>query len=132
MNAGEPGKEPANPERKDEMAGTKVISTKLFFLEEDHLSDEEFEKRNRLMLISSVFFMIAGPLFIYFGLYRLTWPYTVKWGALSAAVGFLILMFAFSLWEDRQTMAMRRLFRKENRELREMLVKLEEERKKDS
>ena len=75
--------------------------------------------------------MIAGPLFTYYGFYLLTWPYTVKWGALSIALGLLILMFAFSLWQDRQIMTIRRLFRKENAELRLILMEIGEDRDKN-
>jgi len=112
-----------------ETVGMKFPDTRSLFLEEDDLSDEEFEARNRLYLVSSVFFMIAGPLFTYYGFYLLTWPYTVKWGALSIALGLLILMFAFSLWQDRQTAMIRRLFRKESTELRRILSRMEEGRK---
>jgi len=112
-----------------ETVGMKFPDTRSLFLEEDDLSDEEFEARNRLYLVSSVFFMIAGPLFTYYGFYLLTWPYTVKWGALSIALGLLILMFAFSLWQDRQTAMIRRLFRKESMELRRILSRMEEGRK---
>jgi small neutral amino acid transporter SnatA (MarC family) len=100
----------------------RFLDTAFFVIEEENLSDDEFRKRNRLILIASVFFMIAGPLFIYHGFYLLTWPYTVKWGALSIALGMLILMFAFDLWQDRQVMTIRRMFRKENEELRRLIM----------
>jgi len=130
MDTTEVRKENVNPEQKEETVEKKTFDTKSFILEED-LSDEEFEKRNKLILVSSVFFMIAGPLFTYYGFYLLTWPYTVKWGALSIALGLLILMFAFSLWQDRQIMTIRRLFRKENAELRLILMKIGEDRDKN-
>ncbi len=109
-------------EREEGMAGKNFCLDSLF-LEEEDLSDREFRKRNTLILISSVFFMIAGPLFMYYGFYLLTWPYTVKWGALSIALGVLILMFAFSLWQDRQIMTLRYLFKKDHDELMRCLIR---------
>ena len=123
MDENEVQKDQGNPERKDE-AKRNIFDPGSFFLEED-LSEEEFQKRSRLFLISSVFFMIAGPLFTYYGFYLLTWPRTVKWGALSIALGLLILLFAFSMWQDRQLMALRRLIRTESTELRRILIERE-------
>ena len=87
----------------------KKIDTKKILLEEGDLSDEQFEERNLLNIISVGIFLIGGPLFIYFGFYLLTSPLTVKWGALSIAIGFLILAFGFSLWQDREVQTLRRL-----------------------
>jgi hypothetical protein len=101
-------------------AWRKALDPGSLFLEED-IPEEEFMRRNRLIMVSAVVFMIAGPLFTYYGFYLLTWPYTVKWGALSIAVGLLILMFAFSMWQDRQIMTLHRLLKKEGAEIRRML-----------
>jgi small neutral amino acid transporter SnatA (MarC family) len=90
-------------------------------MEDVDIPEEQFQKRNMIMHFSSVIFMIAGPLFIYFGFYLLTWPYTVKWGALSIALGFLILLFGFSLWQDRQIMTLCRMYKKENAEIKQLL-----------
>ena len=68
--------------------------------------------------------MIAGPLFIYFGFYLLTSPFTVKWGALSIAIGMFVMMFGFSLWQDRQIQIQWRLIKKENEEMKAMLREL--------
>ena len=67
----------------------KKIDTKKILLEEGNLSDVQFEERNLLNIISVGIFLVGGPLFIYFGFYLLTSPLTVKWGALSIAIGFL-------------------------------------------
>jgi|GEM_PF-1771561 len=107
----------------------KIPDTKTILLEESNLTDEQFEKRNLLNLISSAFFMIAGPLFIYFGFYFITWPYSVKWGSLSIAIGFLLLLFGFSLWNDRQIQTQHRLYRQENREIMTLLQELIETKK---
>jgi len=97
-----------------------IDSTQLL-IEDPEISDEQFAKRNLIIHFSSVIFMIAGPLFIYFGFYLLTWPYTVKWGALSIAIGFLVLLFGFSLWQDRQIITLWRQYKKENNELKQLL-----------
>ena len=103
----------------------KKPDTKKILLEEECcLSDEQFEERNLVSIISVGFFLICGPLFIYFGFYLLTSPFTVKWGSLSIAMGFLILAFGFSLWQDRQVETLRYLNRKENEEIRVLLEKL--------
>jgi len=95
--------------------------------DEHELTDEQFAKRNLLLYLSSVVFMICGPLFLYFGFYLITWPYTVKWGALSIAIGMLILLFGFSLWQDRQIQTLQRAHMKTadtlQRIMREMLEK---------
>ena len=46
--------------------------------------------------------MIAGPLFIYHGFNLLPWPVHGEVGALSIAIGFFVLIFGFSLWQDRE------------------------------
>ena len=106
----------------------KKIDTQKILLEEDNLSDEKFEERNLINIISVGIFLVGGPLFIYFGFYLLTSPFTVKWGSLSIAIGFLVLAFGFSLWQDRQVQTLRRLQRKENQQLRNILEKLLEKK----
>ena len=101
---------------------------KILFGEDGSLSDEQFEERNLLSNISVGIFLVGGPLFIYFGFYLLTSPFTVKWGSLSIAIGFLVVAFGFSLWHDRQVQTLRRLFRKENAEMRKLLVELLEKK----
>jgi hypothetical protein len=106
----------------------KKIDTQNILLEERDQSDETFEDRNLLNIISVGIFLVGGPLFIYFGFYLLTSPLTVKWGSLSIAIGFLVLAFGFSLWQDRQVQTLRRLFRKENAEMRKLLLELLEKK----
>jgi small neutral amino acid transporter SnatA (MarC family) len=106
----------------------KKIDTHKILLEEDNISDEKFEERNLLNIISVGIFLVGGPLFIYFGFYLLTSPFTVKWGALSIAIGFLVIAFGFSLWQDRQVQTLRRLQRKENQQLRNLVEKLLEKK----
>ena len=91
---------------------------------ERELTDEQFGRRNILLYISSVVFMITGPLFLYFGFYLLTWQYTVKWGSLSIALGLLVLLFGFSLWQDRQVQTLLRTCQKDSDELRRMVQQL--------
>jgi small neutral amino acid transporter SnatA (MarC family) len=102
----------------------KKIDTQKILLEEGSLSDEQFEERNLLNIVSVGIFLVGGPLFIYFGFYLLTSPLTVKWGSLSIAIGFLVIAFGFSLWQDRQMQTLRRLQMKENAEMRKLLEKL--------
>jgi small neutral amino acid transporter SnatA (MarC family) len=102
----------------------KKIDTQKILLEEGNLSDEQFEERNLLNIVSVGIFLVGGPLFIYFGFYLLTSPLTVKWGSLSIAIGFLVIAFGFSLWQDRQMQTLRRLQMKENAEMRKLLEKL--------
>jgi len=102
----------------------KKIDSKQILLEEGNLSDEQFEERSLLSIVSVAIFLVGGPLFLYFGFYLLTSPLTVKWGALSIAVGFLVLAFGFSLWQDRQVQTLRRLHKKENKELRALIKNL--------
>jgi small neutral amino acid transporter SnatA (MarC family) len=107
----------------------KKIDTQKILLEEGNLTDEQFEERNLINILSVGIFLIGGPLFIYFGFYLLTSPLTVKWGALSIAIGFLVLAFGFSLWQDRQVQTLRRLQMKENAEIKKLLENLMEIRK---
>ena len=102
----------------------KKIDTQKILLEEGNLTDEQFEERNLLNIVSVGIFLVGGPLFIYFGFYLLTSPLTVKWGALSIAIGFLVIAFGFSLWQDRQMQTLRRLQMKENAEIRKLLENL--------
>ena len=101
-----------------------AIDSKKILLEEGTISDEQFEERSVLSIISVGLFLIGGPLFVYFGFYLLTSPISVKWGALSIAIGFLVLAFGFSLWQDRQIQTLRRLNKQENEELRHLVLKL--------
>jgi small neutral amino acid transporter SnatA (MarC family) len=103
----------------------RIDSTKIL-LEEGTLNDEEFEERSTLSIVSVGIFLIGGPLFIYFGFYLLTSPITVKWGALSIAIGLLVIAFGFSLWQDRQIQTLRRLQKRENEELRRLILDLGE------
>jgi small neutral amino acid transporter SnatA (MarC family) len=107
----------------------KKIDTQKILLEEGNLTDEQFEERNLINILSVGIFLVGGPLFIYFGFYLLTAPLTVKWGALSIAIGFLVLAFGFSLWQDRQVQTLRRLQMKENAEIKKLLENLMELRK---
>ena len=97
--------------------------------DEHELTEEQFVRRNLLLYLSSVIFMIFGPLFLYFGFYLLTWPYTVKWGALSIALGLLVLMFGFSLWQDRQIQTLQRAQMKSAEELHRMVQELVDRQK---
>jgi len=98
--------------------------SKKILLEEGTLSDEQFEERSVLSIISVGMFLIGGPLFLYFGFYLLTSPISVKWGALSIAIGFLVLAFGFSLWQDRQIQTLRRLQKQETEEIRRLVLEL--------
>lgn len=103
---------------------TSGIDKGMLFSSERELTDEQFRKRNLLLYISSVVFMITGSLFLYFGFYLLTWTNTVRWGALSIALGLLILLFGFSLWQDRQVQTLQRTYQKNMDELRSMMQEL--------
>ena len=105
-----------------------TIDSKKILLEEGSLSDEQFEERSVLSIVSVGIFLIGGPLFIYFGFYLLTSPISVKWGALSIAIGLLVMTFGFSLWQDRQIQTLRRLQKQENEELRRMILELAEKK----
>ena len=68
----------------------KVPDIKELLIDDSPVSDDDFRRQNLVNVIGSIIFMIAGPLFIYQGFYLLTWPYTVKWGALAIALGFFV------------------------------------------
>ena len=102
----------------------KTLDTKKILLGEKDIDEEQFERYNLLNIISVGIFLIGGPLFIYFGFYLLTSPFTVKWGSLSIAIGILVIGFAFSLWQDRQIQTLRLLQRKENAEVKKLLEEL--------
>jgi hypothetical protein len=101
-----------------------AIDAKKILLEEGTISDEQFEERSILSIVSVGIFLIGGPLFVYFGFYLLTSPISVKWGALSIAIGFLVLAFGFSLWQDRQIQTLRRLNKAETEEIRRLVQEL--------
>lgn len=103
-----------------------AIDSKKILLEEGSLSDEQFEERSVLSIVSVGIFLIGGPLFVYFGFYLLTSPISVKWGALSIAIGLLVMTFGFSLWQDRQIQTLRRLQKQENEELRKLVQEIAE------
>ena len=105
------------------------IDSKKILLEEGEISAEQFEERNLLNIISVGIFLVGGPLFIYFGFYLLTSPLTVKWGSLSIAIGFLVVAFGFSLWQDRQIQTLRRLQKEESAEIRKILMELVDNKK---
>jgi small neutral amino acid transporter SnatA (MarC family) len=107
----------------------KLPDLKRMLVDDSVISDEEFRKQNLVNVISSVILMIAGPLFMYYGFYLLTWPYTVKWGALSIAIGFFVLFFGFSLWQDRQVQVLQRMYMKDAAEIKALLRELKEGRK---
>jgi len=112
-----------NPDKKSLKEELYTSSTELF-IEDCSGTDEQFEKRNILSILSSAIFLIAGPLFIYFGFYLVTSPITVKWGALAIAIGMFVMMFGFSLWQDRQIQIQWRLMKKENEEMKSLLREL--------
>jgi hypothetical protein len=107
----------------------KLPDPRRMLVDDSVISDEEFRKQNLVNVISSVILMIAGPLFMYYGFYLLTWPYTVKWGALSIAIGFFVLVFGFSLWQDRQVQILQRMYIKDATEIKGLLRELKEEKK---
>jgi len=117
-----------NPDAKSLKECLYSSSTELF-IEDCSGTDKQFEKRNLLSILSSAGFLIAGPLFIYFGFYLLTSPFTVKWGALAIAIGMFVMMFGFSLWQDRQIQIQWRLIKKENDEMKVMLQELLDNKK---
>jgi len=106
----------------------KKFDTQKILLEDGNLSDEQFENKNLINIISVGIFLIGGPLFIYFGFYLLTSPFTVKWGSLSIAIGLLVVAFGFSLWHDRQIQTIRRLQHKESEKIRILLENLLEKK----
>lgn len=94
------------------------------FIDDRRITDEEFKKQNLVYMISAALLMITGPLFMYHGFYLLTWPYSVKWGALSIAIGVFVLAFGFSLWQDRQIQILQRIYHKDAAEMRRLLEEL--------
>ena len=107
----------------------KLPDPKNILIDDSATSDREFKKQNMVYVVSAGILMVAGPLFMYYGFYLLTWPYTVKWGALSIAIGFFVLTFGFSLWQDRQILILERLYRKDAAEIKQLLRDLKEERR---
>jgi len=98
-------------------------------IDDRQVSDEEFRKENMVYVISAAAMMIIGPLFIYHGFNLLPWPYTTKWGALSIAIGAFILIFGFSLWQDRQVQVLQRMYMKDATEIKGLLNDLREGKK---
>ncbi|WP_292426259.1 hypothetical protein [Methanoregula sp.] len=107
----------------------KVPDIRKLLIDDSTISDDDFRQQNLVNVIASIIFMIAGPLFMYYGFYLLTWPYTVKWGALAIALGFFVLFFGFSLWQDRQVQILRRMYIRDTTEIRQILQELRDERK---
>jgi hypothetical protein len=112
------------PQKRYQSDSMKKFDSQKILLDEGNLTDEQFEERNLLNILSVGIFLVGGPLFIYFGFYLLTSPFTVKWGSLSIAIGLLVLAFGFSLWQDRQVQTIRRLQIKENAEIKKLLENL--------
>ena len=112
------------PQKRHWSDSMKEFDSQKILLDEGNLTDEQFEERNLLNILSVGIFLVGGPLFIYFGFYLLTSPLTVKWGSLSIAIGLLVLAFGFSLWQDRQVQTIRRLQIKENAEIKKLLENL--------
>jgi hypothetical protein len=107
----------------------KLPDPRRMFVDDRAISDEEFRNQNLVYLFSAAILMITGPLFIYHGFNLLTWPYTAKWGALSIAIGFFVLIFGFSLWQDRQVQILQRMYVKDATEIKQILRGIKEERK---
>ena len=107
----------------------KLPDPRRMFIDDRPVSDEEFRNQNLVYVISAAAMMIIGPLFIYHGFNLLPWPYTAKWGALSIAIGFFILIFGFSLWQDRQVQVIQRMYAKDYSEMRKILEDLNEGKK---
>ncbi len=105
----------------------KLPDPRRMLIEDNVKSDEEFRKQNLVNVIAAVILMIIGPLFLYYGFYLLTWPYTVKWGALSIALGFFVLLFGFSLWQDRQVQVLQRMYLKDSAEMKKLLHDVKKE-----
>ena len=98
-------------------------------IDDRQVSDEEFRKENTVYVISAATMMILGPLCIYHGFNLLPWPYTTKWGALAIAIGTFILIFGFSLWQDRQVQVLQRMYTKDATEIKGLLRELKEGKK---
>ena len=107
----------------------KFPEIRQIFIDDRRITDEEFKKQNLVYMISAALLMITGPLFMYYGFYLLTWPYSVKWGALSIAIGVFVLAFGFSLWQDRQIQILQRIYRKDAAEMRRLLEEIRDERR---
>jgi hypothetical protein len=107
----------------------KFPDPRRMFVDDRPISNEEFRNQNLVYLISAAILMIVGPLFIYHGFNLLTWPYTAKWGALSIAIGSFVLVFGFSLWQDRQVQILQRMYVTDATEIKRLLRELKEERK---
>jgi hypothetical protein len=107
----------------------KLPDPRRLFVDDRAISDEEFRNQNIVYLITAAVMMIAGPLFIYHGFNLLPWPYTAKWGALSIALGSFVLIFGFSIWQDRQVQILQRMYIKDATEIKQLLRELKEERK---
>lgn len=107
----------------------KLPDPKNILIDHSATNDSEFKKQNLIYVASAGILMIVGPLFMYYGFYLLTWPYTVKWGALSIAIGVFVLAFGFSLWQDRQILVLERTYLKDAAEIKQLLRELREERK---
>ncbi|HVP97025.1 hypothetical protein [Methanoregula sp.] len=107
----------------------KLPDPRRLLIDDRPVSDEEFRSQNLVYVISAAVLMITGPLFIYHGFNLLTWPYTAKWGALSIAIGSFVLIFGFSLWQDRQVQILQRMYRKDAEEMKQVLRELKDERK---
>lgn len=127
MNTNDLDQDVENSVQKEGTTIKKHSHIKSCFIDDSDLCDEEFEKKTKFQLISSIFLMIVGVLFAYYGFYFLTQTFTVRWGALFIAVGLFILMFAFSLWQDTHIMTIRRQL---TNEIRLVLKRMEENRDK--
>ena len=98
----------------------KLPDPRRMLIDDRPISDEEFRTQNLVYVISAAVLMIAGPLFIYHGFNLLPWPYTAKWGALSIAIGFFVLIFGFSLWQDRQVQILQRMYTRDAAEMKQI------------
>ena len=107
----------------------KLPDPRRMFIDDRPVSDEEFRTQNLIYMISAAVLMIAGPLFIYHGFNLLPWPYTAKWGALSIAIGFFVLIFGFSLWQDREVQILQRMYTRDAAEMKQLLRELKGEDK---
>ena len=107
----------------------KLPDPRRMLIDDRQVSDEEFRRENLVYVISAAVMMIAGPLFIYHGFNLLPWPYTTKWGALSIAIGLFILIFGFSLWQDRQVQVLQRMYTRDATEIKGLLKDLKEGKK---
>jgi hypothetical protein len=90
------------------------MDIKTLLREEGELSEAEYRRNSLVIILVSAGFLIIGPVLLYFGFLELTSPFTCTKGALFIAIGFLILMFGFHLWQDRHYLSLRRLITLEN------------------